>query len=460
MFITKMALPRRTFLRGIGASLALPLLDAMVPAFTPIVFTAAKPVERLAFVYLANGVAMCLNNDTNYWKPKSVGPLSEDISTILKPLSPYRDQMTVVSQMTHPQAFPLGDGANGDHTRATSVWLSGVHPRHTSGADVRSGITADQVAASVLGKDTVLPSLELCIDLENLIGECENGYSCIYVNGLAWMNPTTPLPNENNPRLVFEKLFGDGSSASVRLSQAKENRSILDSVTDEMKRLSRALGADDRHKVNDYFDSVREVEGRIRKIEKKSGESAEVPMDRPTAIPSRLDEHAQILFDLQWLAFRTDTTRVTTFMLGHENNGRAFPEIGVPDGHHSISHHKDNPETLSKLARVNTYQTQQVAHFLERLKSTPEGDGTLLDHSHIVYGAGLSDPNAHAHRDLPLVVVGGGAARHNGGQHVAAPVDSTMCNLLLTMLDRVGVPLESFGDSTGRLDLKPRAGSA
>src|SRR5262245_30915351 len=302
MYITKMALPRRTFLRGLGASLALPLLDAMVPAFTPLVQTAAKPVERLSFVYLANGVAMSLNNETNYWKPKSVGRLGEDISTILKPLSPFRDQLTVVSQMTHPQAFPLGDGANGDHTRATSVWLSGVHPKHTSGADVRSGITADQVAASVLGKETVLPSLELCIDLENLIGECENGYSCIYVNGLAWMNPTTPLPNENNPRVLFEKLFGDGSSPSIRMAQAKENRSILDSVTEEMHRLSKSLGADDRHKVSDYFESVREVEERIRKVEKKSGESIEVPMNRPTAIPARLDEHAQILFDLQWLA--------------------------------------------------------------------------------------------------------------------------------------------------------------
>jgi len=458
MLITKMALPRRTFLRAAGASLALPFLDAMVPALTPLASAAAKPAERLAFVYLANGVAMCLNNGINHWKPKTVGALSEDMSPALAPLAPFRDQMTVISQMTHPMAFPMGDGANGDHTRATSVWLSGVHPKHTQGADVRSGRTADQVAASVLGKDTILPSLELCIDLEDLIGECENGYSCLYVNGLAWMNETTPLPNENNPRVLFEKLFGDGSGANARIALARENRSILDSLVDEMKKLSRDLGAEDKSKVDDYFDSLREVESRIQKIEKQNGESLEVPMERPTSIPVRLDEHAQILFDLQWLAFRTDTTRVITFMLSHENNGRSFPEIGVPDGHHSLSHHKDSAETLARYSKVNAYQSQQLAYFLEKLKSTKELDGTtLLDHSHIVYGAGLSDPNAHSHRDLPILVVGGGASRHNGGQHIAAPVDSSMSNLLLTMLDRVGVSIDSLGDSTGRLDLGKKA---
>ena len=456
MVITKMALPRRMFLRGLGASIALPLLDAMLPALTPTLVAAAPP-ERLAFIYLANGVAMCLNNGINAWKPKTLGPLGEDISPILNPLSPFRDQMTVVSQMTHPMAFPRGDGANGDHTRATSVWLSGVHPKHTAGADVRSGRTADQVAAEVLGKDTVLPSLELCIDLEDLIGECENGYSCLYVNGLAWMNETTPLPNENNPRVLFEKLFGDGSSASARLAMIRENRSILDSVRQEMKRLASDLGPEDRSKVNDYFDSVREIESRIQKIEKQNGESLEVRMKRPTSIPTRLDEHAQVLFDLQWLALRTDTTRVITFMLSHENNGRSFPEIGVAEGHHALSHHKDSPETLATYSKVNAYQSLQLAYFLEKLQSTKELDGTtLLDHSHILYGAGLSDPNAHSHRDLPLLVVGGGAARHNGGQHIAAPVDTTMSNLLLTMLDRAGVPLLSLGDSTGRLSLEPR----
>ena len=455
MVITKKGMPRRTFLRGVaGATVALPFLDAMIPALTP-TLAAAAPPERLAFIYLANGVAMCLNNGINYWKPKTVGALSEEISPILKPLSPYRDQMSVISEMTHPMAFPMGDGANGDHTRATSVWLSGVHPKHTAGADVRSGRTADQVAADVLGKDTVLPSLEVCIDLEDLIGECENGYSCLYVNGLAWMNETTPLPNENNPRVIFEKLFGDGSSPSARLAMIRENRSILDSVGDEMKKLARSLGPADRNKVNDYFDSVREIESRIQKIEKQNGESLDVSMKRPTSIPTQLDEHAQVLFDLQWLALRTDTTRVITFMLSHENNGRSFPEIGVAEGHHALSHHKDSPETLSTYSKVNTYQSQQLAYFLEKLQSTKELDGsTLLEHSHILYGAGLSDPNAHSHRDLPILVVGGGAARHNGGQHVAAPIDMTMSNLLLTMLDRVGVHLESIGDSTGRLDLE------
>ncbi len=453
MLITKMAMPRRTFLRGVGASLALPFLDAMVPAMTPSLAAAAPP-ERLAFIYLANGVAMCLNNGINHWKPKTVGALSEEISPILSPLAPFRDQLTVISEMTHPMAFPMGVGGNGDHTRATSTWLSGVHPKHTAGADVRSGRTVDQVAAGVLGKDTVLPSLELCIDLEDLLGECENGYSCLYVNGLAWMNETTPLPNENNPRVIFEKLFGDGSSPSVRLATVRENRSILDSIGQEMKKLASDLGAGDRSRVNDYFDSVREIESRIQKVEKNNGESLEVSMKRPTSIPLRLDEHAQVLFDLQWLALRTDTTRVITFMLSHENNGRSFPEIGVAEGHHGLSHHKDSPETLATYAKVNAYQSQQLAYFLEKLQSTKEVDGsTLLDHSHILYGAGLSDPNAHSHRDLPILVAGGGAARHHGGQHLAAPIDMTMSNLLLTMMDRVGVPLDSIGDSTGRLSL-------
>jgi hypothetical protein len=361
----------------------------------------------------------------------------------------------VISQMTHHAADPGGDGANGDHTRASATWLNGVHPKHTSGADVRAGITADQVAAKVLGKETAMPSLELAIDIDYLAGGCENGYSCVYVNTLSWMGPTEPLPTENNPRVVFEKLFGDGGSAQHRLARARRGHSILDWAIDEMDRLNRTLGAADQRTVDDYFDSVREIEARIQRIEKQTGESPELPLTRPTAIPTRFDEHVKLMFDLQWLAFQTDTTRVVTFMFGREMNGRAYPELGIPEAHHALSHHRDNPETMLKVARINIYQAEQFAYFLQKLSSTREGDGTLLDNTHILYGAGLSDPNAHAHRDMALLVAGGGAARHYGGRHVLAPVDAPMCNLLLTLLDRAGVPTDKLGDSTGRFNIEP-----
>lgn len=449
MIVTKIALPRRTFLRGMGVSLALPLLDAMVPALTAQAKTAAQPVQRLGFIYMPNGVSMNFTG-VNYWKPMGEGA-NYELSPILEPLAAFKNQMVVFSGLTHHSADASEDGANGDHARGTSTWLTGVHPKHTEGADVYNGISADQIAAPVLGKDTPLPSLELSLDLNYLVGNCGNGYSCVYMNTLAWRSARTALPTENNPRAVFERLFGDGGSAAQRLAQARENRSILDSVTAEAARLQKRVGATDRVKVNDYLDAVREIERRIQGIEKH--DQAELPtLDRPTGIPDRFDEHVGLMYELQRLAFQADITRVVTFMLGRELNFRSYPEIGITEGHHGLSHHSDNPVQMARYAKVNVYQTQLFASFLEKLRATPDGDGTLLDHSLLLYGAGLSNSNLHTHYDLPLLVAGGG---FKGGRHVVYPTETPMTNLLLGMLERAGVRADTLGDSTGKLDLQP-----
>ena len=450
MFVSKMALPRRTFLRGIGATLALPLLDAMVPALTAQSRTAARPLRRLGFVYMPNGVARNVTG-INYWTPLGEGS-SFEFSPILKPLEPFRDRMVVVSGLAQHQADAHDDGANGDHTRGTSSWLTGVHPKRTEGADIRNGISADQIAAIELGKDTALPSLELAIDLNFLGGQCENSYACAYMNTLSWSTATTPLPTENNPRIVFERLFGDGGTSEQRLARARENRSILDSVMADLARLQNSLGPSDRTKVADYVDSVREVERRIQRVEQRN--ASDLPdLNQPSGIPERFDEHVKLMYELQWLAYRADVTRVVTFMLGRELNFRTYPEIGITEGHHGLSHHQDNPNQLAKYAKLGTYQAELFSWFLEKLKSTPEGDGTLLDHSLFLYGAGLSNPNLHAHYDLPLVLVGSAAGQLKGGRHIVYTQETPMTNLLLSMLDKVGVQTEKLGDSTGRLEL-------
>jgi hypothetical protein len=450
MFITKRALPRRTFLRGVGATLALPLLDAMVPASTALAQTAANPVRRLGFIYLPNGVARNFTG-INYWTPTGEGT-GFNLSPILSPLAPYRDRLVVVSGLAQHQADAFDDGANGDHTRGTSSWLTGVHCKRTEGADVRNGISADQIAAKHLGQATALPSLELAIDLNFLGGQCENSYSCAYLNTLAWSSDTTPLPTENNPRIIFERLFGDGGTSEQRIAQAKRNQSIIDSVMADLARLQTSLGAADRTTVTEYLDAVREVERRIQRIEARDG--SELPtLERPAGVPDRFDEHVKLMYELQWLAFRSDMTRVVTFMLGRELNFRTYPEVGITEGHHGLSHHQDNPTQLAKYARLNTYQTELFAWFLDKLKSTPEGDGSLLDHSMFLYGAALSNPNLHAHYDLPLAVVGGGAGHLRGGRHLVYRTETPMTNLLLSLLDKAGVPVEKLGDSTGRLEL-------
>jgi hypothetical protein len=450
MFINKRHLHRRTFLRGVGATLALPLLDAMVPALTAQSRTAARPIRRLAFIYLPNGVARNFTG-VNYWTPLGEGA-SFEFSPILKPLEPFRERMVVVSGLAQHQADAHDDGANGDHSRGTSSWLTGVHPKRTEGADIRNGVSADQIAAMEIGKDTALPSLELAIDLNFLGGQCENSYACAYMNTLSWSTATTPLPTENNPRIVFERLFGDGGTAEQRLARARENRSILDSVMADLDRLQKSLGPSDRTKVADYVDSVREVEQRIERVEKRN--ASDLPdLNQPSGIPERFDEHVKLMYELQWLAYRADITRVVTFMLGRELNFRTYPEIGINEGHHGLSHHQDNPTQLAKYAKLNTYQTELFSWFLDKMKATPEGDGTLLDHSLFLYGAGLSNPNLHAHYDLPLLLVGSAAGQLRGGRHIVYKQETPMTNLLLSMLDKVGVQPETIGDSTGQLEL-------
>jgi hypothetical protein len=429
--------------------LGLPVLGAMMPALSS-AQTATTSARRLGFVYGPNGIARNFKG-INYWTPKTEGANFE-LSTILTPLAPYQNRMLVVSGLAQHQADAFDDGANGDHTRGTSSWLTGVHPKRTEGADVRNGVSADQLAAAQLGRNTPLPSLELAIDLNFLGGQCENSYSCSYMNTLAWSSATTPLPTENNPRIVFERLFGDGGTAAQRLRQARANRTILDSVMEDFHKLQQSLGPSDRSVVSDYVDAVQEVERRIQSVEAQGAKSDLPTLERPSGIPERFDEHVKLMYELQWLAFRSDTTRVVTFMLGRELNFRTYPEIGITEGHHGLSHHGDNPAQIEKLARLNTYQATLFAWFLDKLQSTPDGDGTLLDHSLFLYGAGLSNPNLHAHYDLPLAVVGG-PVRPGGGRHVVYKDETPMTNLLLGLLDKVDVRVEKLGDSTGRIDL-------
>jgi hypothetical protein len=361
----------------------------------------------------------------------------------------------VVSGLSQKQAEAMGDG-NGDHTRGTATWLNGVHPKWTEGADVRAGTTADQIAAKELGKDTPLPSIELGLDHNFVVGNCENGYSCVYMNTLAWRTPTTPLPAEINPRAVFERLFGEGGTPAQRLAQQQKTRSILDAVTEQMQQLQQTLGRGDRTTVSDYLDTVRELERRIERAD--DGVEARLPtLERPMGIPDRFDEHAKLMFDLQCLALQADITRVFTFMLGRETSSRSFPEIGLSAPHHGMSHHGNRPEEIQKYAKVNTYYTEQFAYFLEKLQSTPDGDGTLLDHALLLYGAGLSNGNEHSHLDLPLLLAGGKDLL-KGGRHLQCRLHTPMANLLVTMLDRVGVPVDTIGDSSGRLELETISG--
>jgi hypothetical protein len=448
LIVTKRTLPRRTLLRGAGACIALPLLDAMVPAFAQ---SSAPKAKRVGFIYIPNGVARNFDG-IDFWTPKTAGKNFE-LSRIMTPLAPYKDVLTAVSGLAHHQADAQDDGANGDHTRATSSWLSGARAKRTEGADVENGITADQLVANVIGRETPLPSLELAIDLNFLSGQCENSYACIYMNPIAWADLTSPLPTENNPRIVFERLFGNGGTTAQRVALAQENRSILDSVTDDYSRLARTLGPTDRTQVDSYLESVREVERRIAAVEHLGDDAGLPALERPRGIPENFGDHVRLMYELQWLAFQADLTRVVTFMLGRELNFRTYPVIGFNEGHHGVSHHGDRPEQIEKLAKLNTYHTELFAEFLAKLKGTPDGDGTLLDHSLFLYGASLSNPNLHAHYDLPLTLVGGAGGALEGDRHLVFPPETPMTNLLLSILDKVGVPTESLGDSTGPLPI-------
>jgi hypothetical protein len=439
MIITKKHLRRRTFLRGMGATLALPLLDAMVPARTLLARTAANPASRLGFVYLPHGAIM------DKWTPAAEGAGFE-FTPILKALEPFRDQLDVVSGLGHRAA-----DTTAVHSLSPTTWLSGVRPKPTQGVDAYAGVTADQIAASKIGQDTLLPSLELATeDQAGLIGACDRDYGCIYMNTLSWRTPTTPMPMEINPRKVFERMFGQGGSAAERLARTEEDRSILDAITQQIANLQRSLGQKDRRTVNDYLDSVREIERRIQVAEKDQHVSLELP-DAPVGIPFSFEEHITLMYDLLALAYQANITRVCTFMVAREESNKIYPQIGVHDGHHATSHHQNRPEKIEKLVKIQQYHIGLFAQFLQKLKSTPDGDGSLLDHSLLLYGSNMSNSNVHNHFPLPNLVVGGAAGQHHGGRHLKYPDHTPMTNLLLTMLDKVGIPMETLGDSTEAL---------
>jgi hypothetical protein len=445
MFVTKMALPRRTFLRGVGATLALPLLDAMVPALTALAKSPANPVPRIGFIYIPNGVMQV------QWTPQGEGADFE-WSPILSPLAGLRDRVVVVSGLAHRQAESFGDG-NADHHRATAAWLTGVHAwTRRTGLEIRLSTTADQLAAAQIGKDTRLPSLELALESPTSIA-CDSGADCFYSHTVSWRTPTTPLPAEIHPRVVFDRLFGDGGSATQRQAQMRKTASLLDAVSEDAARLQQRLGKTDRAKLTEYLDSVRAVEQRIQTGDAGREASLSLP-ERPIDIPATLDEHARIMFELQTLAFQADMTRVFTLLIGREQTNRTYPEIGVPDGHHAVSHHQHDPVLVAKKAKIDTYHVQLLAGFLDRLRTTADGDGSLLDHSVILYGSGLGDGDLHSHNDLPVLVAGGASGRLKGGRHIKLP-ETPMANLLVSLLNKVGVPTEQLGDSTGPLTLDP-----
>src|SRR5262245_6915509 len=450
MFISKLALPRRTFLRGMGATLALPLLDAMVPALSALNQTAAAPAPRLGFIYVPNGAVM------DKWKPATTGKGFE-FSQILSPLTPFRDRVLVLSGLAQMEARSYDDGA-GDHSRGTAAWLSGIHAKRTEGADVQLGVTVDQIAAKEFGAHTPLASLELALETIDLVGNCDNGYSCAYMNTLSWRSPTTPLPVETNPRKVFRRLFGQGNDAAQRLAQMNEDRSLLDSVRQDVARLQRALDPRDNSRLTEYLDAIRDVERRIQKAEQRNSTDDLPIVEVPAGIPDTFEEHIKLMFDLQVLAFRADLTRVITFMVGRELSNRTYPAIEINEAHHSLSHHQNNAEKLAKLAKINAYHITKLTYFLEKLQEVRDGDGSLLDHLTLVYGSGLSDGNRHDHSPLPILVAGGGAGRLAGGRHLEYPKDTPMTNLLLSVMDKVGVHIDKLGDSTGTLDLQTLSG--
>jgi hypothetical protein len=446
MMITRKHLSRRTVLRGLGATVALPLLDAMVPALTAATRSAANGPRRMAVVYTPNGMMM------NDWTPVAEGANFE-LSRIMTPLASHRERTLVLSGLADEYGWPQGDEGTGDHARASGTFLTGVHIRKTEGADLRAGISMDQVAAQVLSQKTQLGSLELAIESVEFLGGCDAGYSCAYANTIAWRTPTTPLPMINDPRAVFERLFGasDTTDPAARLARMRKERSILDSVSGDAGLLRGTLGTTDAVKLTEYLEAIRDAERRIELAETQS--ERELPLvDRPSGVPPTFEGHARLMFDLLTLAFQTDMTRVATFMLGREVSGRAYPEIGVPDSHHPVSHHQYDPGKLEKLSKINTFHMSQFAYFVDKLAEISDGDRSLLDNSMLLYGSGISDSNVHMHDDLPIVLVGGGGGTIKGGRHLRYPKDTPITNLYLSMLDRMDVPVESVGDSTGRVE--------
>ena len=439
MIITKKALPRRTFLKGMQATLALPLLDAMIPAMTALAQTPAKAVRRLGFVFIPMGC------DHARWTPEGMGALDQ-LSPILSPLEPVKEQLTVVTNMELQNSYP------GTHDTSNSGFLSAAFAKHTESSDYFLGTTADQVAAKQMGQETQLRSLELSMDLNPLAGVCNNGYACVYTNCLSWSSPTTPLPSEAHPRLVFERLFGEGGSLAERRAALKSRASLLDSFNDDIARLKGSVGTADRARVDQYLDSIREVERQIQRAEAAASDNLLPDLDRPVGVPQSFGDHAKLMFDLQALAFQADITRVVTFQLTRELSNRTYPEIGVPDPHHPTSHHGGDPEKLAKIAKINTFHVSLFAEFLQKLQATPEGDGTLLDNTVYLYGSGMGNSSLHDHVNLPILVAGGAATGMRGGRHIRYEIGTSLGNLPLPLLDRGGVHLATFGDSAGKVE--------
>jgi len=440
MFITKKHLSRRTFLHAAGATLALPFLDSMVPALTAQVRTAANANPRLGFVYMPHGAIM------DRWTPKTEGSGFE-FTPILQSLEPFRDKLNIISGLGHQAA-----DTTAVHSLSPATWLSGVRPKATQGTDAYAGITADQYAAAKIGQDTVLPSLELGTeDHSGLIGACDRDYGCIYMNTVSWRTHTTPLPMEINPRKAFERMFGMGGSAASRMARTQEDRSVLDMFTQQSADLQKKLGAQDRSTVNDYMDSVREIERRIQNASSQQADAQLTLPDAPTGIPYSYEDHVKMMYDLMVLAYRANVTRVSTFMVAREISNRTYPQVGVSDGHHAISHHSNQAAKMDKNVKIQTYHVSLFAQFLENMRTTPDGAGSLLDNSIILYGSNMSNSNAHNHFPLPILVAGGASGRMKGGRHLKYPDHTPMTNLLLTLLDKAGVPMDSLGDSTGKM---------
>jgi Protein of unknown function (DUF1552) len=437
MFITKTKLSRRMVLRGVGAALGLPLLEAMVPALTPVVRTAGNPVKRFGAIFVP------LGERPGYWTPKTVGSNFE-FSPILKPLEPFRNSITVVSELCDPL-----DG----HATTVAAWLSGAIPFRTIAENVRAGITIDQTIANKIGQDTPLPSLELATeDFTGWIGGCDTQYSCAYMNTISWKNETTPLPMEINPRVVFERMFGRPGTSAQRLARMEDNRSILDSVRQEASDLQKSLGIRDRARLNDYLDNVREIEQRIQKAEKNAKTEQTVP-DAPIGIPESFDEHASLMYDLAAVAFEANVTRVFTYMKSRDASQRVYPNIGVNEPHHAMSHHGNNPEKIAGLVKLNTYHVSLFAKFLQKMQSTPDGDGSLLDHSLILYGSGMSESDQHSRLDVPTLLVGGASGDLKGNRHIKADKETPLANLMLALANKFDCDIDTFGISTGRLSI-------
>lgn len=439
MFITKKHIPRRTFLRGVGATVALPLLDAMVPALA----AAPAPITRYSFLHVPHGAS------PGYWTPKGEGK-NWELSPILQPLAAFKEHVTVVSHTDHAMAGSLSpEESAGDHSRTAAVYLSGAHPKRTEGQDIHCGVTIDQVLAKQIGRENPLPSLELCIEDVGALGVCGVGYSCAYTNSISWSSPTSPLPMERNPQVVFERLFGDGSTPEERAARKREDRSILDSVVHDFGRLKKGLGPSDLARLDDYLQDIREIERRIAIAE----QTARVDVERPELAELPFHEHVQLMFELMTLAFKADVTRVSTMMYSRDLSAATYPESGVPDAYHALSHHQDDPTRMARYSKLNAYHVAVTTYLLEKLRSTADGDATLLDNTVVLYGSPMGNSNAHDHISLPVFIAGHGAGKYEGNRHIVNPEHTPMANLFLAMAEKEGIHLDSFGDSTGLMEI-------